>query len=46
MVGGHILELLQNIEEVSRDFREEPGNILPTIKIGDVQVIGAISQTT
>ena len=40
MIGGHIFELLRNVEEISRDFREEPGNILPTIKISDVQVIG------
>jgi len=42
MIGGNIIELLKNIEEVSRDYREEPGNILPTIKIGDVQVTGEI----
>jgi PmbA protein len=41
MIGGHVLELLQNIEEVSSDYREEPGNILPTVKISDVQVIGS-----
>jgi len=40
MVGGHIFEILKKIDAVSSDYREEPGNIMPTIRIQDVQVVG------
>ena len=40
MIGGHIFDLLKNIDTVSCDYREEPGNIMPTIRIQDVQVAG------
>jgi PmbA protein len=40
MIGGNFLELLQNIEEISSDYRAEPGNIMPTIKVREMQVIG------
>ncbi|MDD5455141.1 MAG: metallopeptidase TldD-related protein, partial [Candidatus Ratteibacteria bacterium] len=40
MVGGNFLELLKNIEEISSDYREEPGNIMPTIKVKDVIISG------
>jgi len=40
MLGGNFLELLKNIEEISSDYREEPGNIMPTIKVKEIQVSG------
>jgi PmbA protein len=41
MVSGHIFEFLANLDAVSSDYREEPGNRLPTIRIRDVQVSGS-----
>jgi len=41
MVSGHIFEFLKNIDAVSSDYREEPGNKLPTTRIRDVQVSGS-----
>jgi len=40
MIGGHIFDILSEIDAVSSDYREEPGNIMPTIRIQDVQVAG------
>ena len=40
-VGGHIFELLGAIDAVSSDYREEPGCILPTIRIAKAHVSGA-----
>lgn len=40
MVGGNFLELLKNIEEISSDYRAEPGSIMPTIKVKEMQVSG------
>jgi len=40
-VGGHILKMLADIEAVSSDYRSEPGNVLPTVRIRRVQVSGA-----
>jgi len=41
MVAGHILDFLKNVDAVSSDCRWEPGNMLPTIRIQDVQVAGS-----
>ena len=41
MVGGHIFEFLENLDALSSDYREEPGNKFPTIRIRDVQVAGS-----
>jgi len=41
MIGGHIFELLSRIDAVSSDYREEPGIILPSIRISQAQVAGA-----
>lgn len=41
MVGGKFLDMLANIDAISSDYREEPGMIMPTIRIQDVQVAGA-----
>jgi len=40
MVAGNMLELASRIDAVSSDFRDEPGNPMPTVRIQDVQVIG------
>jgi len=38
MVAGHALEWLRNLDAVSSDYREEPGLILPTVRIPSVRV--------
>jgi PmbA protein len=40
MIAGNMLDLAARIDAVSSDFRDEPGNPMPTIRIQDVQVIG------
>lgn len=40
MIGGSFLEMLQNIDSISSDYREEPGMIMPTVRIQDVLVAG------
>ena len=40
LVGGTVWELLDHIDAVSSDCREEPGNVLPTIRIRDILVAG------
>jgi len=40
MVGGHFLDMLKNIDVVSSDYREEPGMIMPTLRVQDVLVAG------
>ncbi len=40
MIGGNFLELLRNIEEISSDYRTEPGTIMPTIKVREILVSG------
>ena len=39
-IGGSFLELLQGIEEVSSDYREEPGEKMPTIRVNTVRLAG------
>jgi len=41
MIGANVLELLAKIDAVSSDFREEPGNIMPSIRVDGLQVAGA-----
>ncbi len=41
MIGTTIFELLNNIEAISSDYVERPGQILPTIKINNIRVSGA-----
>jgi len=38
MVGGNLMEILKNLDAISSDCREEPGNRMPTLRIRDVQV--------
>jgi len=40
MIGGHIFEALSRIAAGSSDYREEPGVILPSIRISQIQVAG------
>lgn len=40
MVGGSFLEMLRNIDAISSDYRQEPGMIMPTVRIQDVLVAG------
>jgi predicted Zn-dependent protease len=41
MVGGRFLDMLANIDAISSDCREEPGMLMPTLRIQDVLVAGA-----
>ncbi|MHC4597764.1 MAG: TldD/PmbA family protein [Planctomycetota bacterium] len=41
MVGTNIFEVLSHIDAVSSDYRQDdPGSILPTIRVRDIQVAG------
>ncbi len=40
MVGGSFLDMLANVDQVSSDYREEPGRIMPTVRILDCLVAG------
>ncbi len=40
-ISGNVLNLLECLEEVSADFREEPGSIMPSLLFGSIQVSGA-----
>jgi PmbA protein len=41
MLGINILDLLGNLDAISSDYREEPGAIMPTIRVQNVKVAGA-----
>ena len=40
MIAGNFLESLRNLDAISSDAREEPGCIMPTIRVQDVRVAG------
>jgi len=40
MIGGDIFDLLGQVDAVSSDYREEPGSIVPSVRLSSVQVIG------
>jgi PmbA protein len=40
MMGGNILDLLTRLDAVSSDARLEPGILMPTLRIQDVQIAG------
>ena len=40
LIGGNFLDMLKNIDAISSDYREEPGSIMPTVRIQDVLVAG------
>lgn len=41
MIGSNALEMLSHIDAVSSDYREEPGIIIPSVRMTDIQVAGA-----
>ena len=41
MIGGNIFDLLAHLDAVSSDAREEPGILMPTLRLQDVQIAGA-----
>ena len=41
MIGGDVFEMLNNIQAISSDYREEPGNIMPSLLIGSARVAGS-----
>ena len=41
MLGINVFDLLNNLDAISSDYREEPGIIMPTIRVQQVQVAGA-----
>ncbi len=40
MIGGDIFELLGQVDAVSSDYREEPGSIIPSVRLSSAQIIG------
>ena len=38
MVAGHALEVLKAIDAISSDYREEPGMIMPTVRVARMRV--------
>lgn len=38
-VSGNVLDWLRSLEEISSDYREEPGSVLPTMLFGKVRVV-------
>jgi PmbA protein len=41
MLGINIFDLLENLDAISSDCREEPGMILPTLRVQNVKIAGA-----
>ena len=41
MLGGNVFDLLARLDAVSSDAREEPGILMPTLRIQDVQIAGS-----
>jgi len=41
MLGINIFDLLHNLDAISSDYREEPGMMMPTIRVQNVKVAGA-----
>ena len=40
MIGSDAFEMLGKINAISSDYREEPGSIVPSLRIDDIQVAG------
>jgi len=38
MVAGHAIDVLRNVDAVSSDYREEPGLVLPTVRVSAMRV--------
>jgi len=41
MIAGNALEFLRSLDAISSDAREEPGTLMPTIRVQNVKVAGA-----
>jgi len=41
MLGINVFDLLSNLDAISSDYREEPGMMMPTIRVQNVKVAGA-----
>ena len=41
MIGIHVFDLLQGISDISSDYREEAGILIPSIKIDNARIAGA-----
>jgi PmbA protein len=39
-MGGNILELLKRVDAISSDYREEPGSIMPTVRVTSARIAG------
>ena len=39
-IAGNVLDLLDDLEEMSSDYREEPGSVMPTLRVRRIQVAG------
>jgi len=40
MIAGNVLDFLGRLDAISSDYREEPGALMPTIRVQDVRVAG------
>jgi PmbA protein len=40
MVGSDAFEMLGNVDAVSSDYREDPGSIVPSLRVRDIMVVG------
>ena len=40
LIGGNILEMLLNIDAISKEYRKEPGNIYPAFRIKTAKIAG------
>ena len=41
MIAMNILDLLKNVDAISSDYREEPGAIMPTVRVSAAQIVSA-----
>ncbi|WP_287583618.1 TldD/PmbA family protein [Candidatus Borrarchaeum sp.] len=41
MIGIHVFDLLNGISDISQDYREEAGVLIPSIKINNARIAGA-----
>ncbi|RLI34342.1 hypothetical protein DRO55_06625 [Candidatus Bathyarchaeota archaeon] len=41
LIGSKVLHILGNIDAISKDYREEPGLIMPAIRVREVRIAGA-----
>jgi len=39
-ISGNVLDLLADLDEVSSDYREEPGTVMPTLRFRKISVAG------